>query len=116
MRRPAPFLSMPWPRDEPDPLRAKRKQLAEQERLLEERMSRLSQELRDGPSAERKAVEPPVWRMEEESGAEASSVRRRNLARQRRRDKILFFLFIGVLLAVTCVFIWVYQTHLRGSD
>jgi hypothetical protein len=112
---------MAWPRDEPDSLRAKRRQLAEQERQLAERMSKLTQELHDGPSAEKeKTVEPPVWRMEEETAvrrtSEMSSVRRRNLARQRRRDKILFFLFIGVLVLATIIFFWVYQTHLRGTD
>ena len=63
---------MAWPRDEPDSLRAKRRKLEEQERLLAERMSRLTQELRDGPSPEKeKTVEPPVWRMEEETAVAA---------------------------------------------
>jgi hypothetical protein len=112
---------MAWPRDEPDSLRAKRRQLAEQEKRLAERMSRLTQELHDGPNLEKeKVAEPPVWRMEEETAvrrnSEMSSVRRRNLARQRRRDKILFFLFIALLLVATGIFFWVYQTHLRGTD
>ena len=103
-------------RDEPESLRARRRQLAQQERLLAERMSRLSQELRDGggkPSSQPKAIEPPVWRLEDEATAEASSTPRRNLARERRRDKILFFLFVGVLVAASCFFFWLYQTHLR---
>ena len=112
---------MPWPRDESDPLRAKRRELAEQERLLAAQMSKLTDELRDGPeAAARKAAEPPIWRMEDEGrGAHApemSPAKRRDLARQRRQDKILFFLFIALLLLVTGVFIWVYETHLRGPQ
>jgi hypothetical protein len=113
---------MAWPRDrdEPDSLRARRRQLDEQERQLAEKMSKLAQELRDPGAAEKAtAPEPPVWRMDEETSPqrapEMSSARRRNLARQRRRDKILFFLFIGLLLLATVIFFWVYQTH-RGSD
>lgn len=112
---------MPWSRDEPDPLRAKRRALAEQERLLAERMSQLTQELRQAPEpAAKKLVEPPVWRMDEDGlirpAPEMSSIRRRDLARQRRRDKILFFLFIGLLLVASAIFVWVYQTHLRTVD
>jgi hypothetical protein len=109
---------MPRPRDEPESLRARRRQLAQQERLLAERMSRLNQELLEGgkgASSPPKAVEPPVWRLEDEAGAEASSAPRRNLARERRRDKILFFLFVGVLLIASCFFFWLYQTHLRAE-
>lgn len=113
---------MPRPRDEPDSLKAKRRQLAEQERILSERMSRLAQELRDGPDAapSNKPVEPPVWRLEEETSARPAAEpilpRGRNLARQRQRDKILFFLFIALLLVVMCIFFWVYRTHSHGGD
>ena len=110
---------MAWSRDEPDPLRAKRRQLANQEKELALRMSQLTEELRRAPNERKKAPEPPVWRLEDEisprQAAESTSARRRNLARQTRRDKILFFLFIAVLLVVSCIFFWVYETHLQGG-
>jgi hypothetical protein len=110
---------MPWFRDDdPEPLRAKRRELAEKERALAARMSELARELRDGPAAEaRKLAEPPVWRLEDDHArrnlSETSAVRSPTLARQRRRDKIFFFLLIALLLVLTCIFFWIYQTHLR---
>ena len=114
---------MPRPRDEPDSLRDKRRQLAEQERLLNERMARLARELQEGPDAgaAKKALEPPVWRLEEEGPAshrpaDPNPAKVRNLARQRQRDKILFFIFIAVALVATFIFIWLYRTHAHGTD
>ena len=111
---------MPWFRDDPEPLRAKRRELAEKERDLAARMSQLNQELRNAPEeAARKLAEPPVWRLEEEKAArlapEDRAGRPRDLAYQRQRDKILFFLLIGLLLVVTIIFYWLYQTHLRSE-
>jgi hypothetical protein len=110
---------MPWPRDEPDPLRAKRRQLAEQERELAERMSRLHQELQEDREAAKKPPEPPVWRLEDEQVAprapETTSAKPRHLARQTQRDKIFFFIFMALLLVLVVIFFWVYQVHLRAA-
>ncbi len=111
---------MPWFRDDPEPLRAKRRELAEKERALAARMSQLTQELRNAPEeAARKLAEPPVWRLEEEKAArlapEDGSARPRDLAYQRQRDKFFFFLLIGLLLLVTFLFYWLYHTHLRSD-
>ncbi len=113
---------MPWSRNDPDPLKAKRRQLAEQARLLAEKMSRLAYELQHGtqPPPATKPAEPPVWRMEEDgtprSGPEPAATRKRNLARQRRRDMFIFFLCMVLLLIATGFFIWLSKTHLRGED
>jgi hypothetical protein len=111
---------MAWTRNEPDPLREKRRQLEEQERLLAERMAQLTQKLQEGdaPPGEAKAPEPPVWRLEEGSTAarlapELTPSRRRNLGRQRQRDMFLFFLCIVLLLIATGIFYWLWETHLR---
>ena len=108
---------MPWNRNnEPDPLEAKRRQLEEQQRLLAEQMSRLSRQL-NGESLpeDEKPVEPPVWRMEEDSTSrrltDPLSPRKRNLARQRQNDMILFFIFMGVLLVAICIFFWLWHIH-----
>jgi hypothetical protein len=104
---------MPWNRNDPDPLEIKRRKLAEQERLLAEQMSRLTQELHQSgePIPEIiKPAEPPVWRLEEDvphsRAAEPVSARKRNLARQRQRDMIFFFVFIAVFLVVLGLFLW----------
>jgi len=103
---------MPWPRKEPDPLEARRRQLAEQQRHLSEQKKRLTERLNSIPSsAGARRIEPPVWRREEDGpngrDAEPTPARRRNLARQRQRDMVLFFIFIIVLLIVLGVVIWV---------
>jgi hypothetical protein len=113
-----PHLFMPWNQSEPDPLGAKRRELAERERLLAEKMSRLTQELtgeeKAAPSVE-KSSEPPVWRMEEEGfparKPEPAIARKRNLAHQRQRDMMLFFIFVAVFMVVVAIFIWLYLTH-----
>jgi hypothetical protein len=108
---------MPQKRNDSDPLEARRRQLAEQQRLLTEQMSRLTEELHQAGNpapAMAKPAEPPVWRMEEDAraqrAAEPTAARKRNLARQRRRDMFLFFLFIGLLLIIVIV-IWVAYLH-----
>jgi hypothetical protein len=110
---------MPWSRPEPDPLKARRRQLAEQERELAQRMARLTHELRHGaPPAAGAAVEPPVWRMEEEGRAALppeTTATRRPLARQRRRDKVIFFLCSGVLLVIVGLVFWLWKTHVAGA-
>jgi hypothetical protein len=105
---------MPWNRNDFDPLEARRRQLAEQERLLSEQRKRLTEELQqtaEFSSAGVKPAEPPVWRMEEDGPhsrvAEPAPPRKRNLAHQRQRDMVLFFIFIGVLLVVLVVVLWV---------
>ena len=114
---------MPWTRNEPDPLKARKQQLAEQERQLAERMSRLNEELRNGgeplAAGKNKVPEPPIWRLEEETSRrvpELASARRRNLARQRQRDMVVFFLCIVLLLVATGIFIWLWKVHLRPDQ
>ena len=106
---------MPWNRnDPPDPLEARRRELAEQERLLAEQRQRLQDELHaSGEKA--KSVEPPVWPMEDdhphEHAADPTPARKRHLARQRQRDMVLFFLFIAVLIIVFAIVFWVAYVH-----
>jgi hypothetical protein len=108
---------MPWKRNDPDPLESRRRQLAEAERLLAEQRHRLTEELhQSGESgAGAKAAEPPVWRMEEDGRQERITdplpARKRNLARQRQRDMVLFFLFIGLFLVVLVIVLWVAYVH-----
>ena len=102
----------PWNRNAPDPFKDKRRVLAEQERLLAERMSRLRQELeRSGePLAEDlKPVEPPVWRMEEDTQSRRAA--EPTLARQRNRDMIWFFIILIVLVAILLIGLWVVYVH-----
>jgi len=115
---------MAWSRNEPDPLKARRQQLAEQERRLAEQMARLHHELEHGvapgPGDEVKPVEPPVWRMEEDLprrvAVDPTAARKRNLARQRQRDRFVFFIFVAVLLVVAGIVLWVWKTHLPGPE
>ena len=109
---------MPWNRNDPDPLEAKRRQLAEQERLLAEQRRLLTEQLQqsgDSSSARAKPAEPPVWRMEDdghhEHFADPTPARKRNLARQRQRDMILFFVFILVFLVVMSILLWLAYVH-----
>ena len=109
---------MLWNRNDPDPLEARRRQLAEQERLLSEQRKRLTELLhQSGESlpANVKPAEPPVWRMEEDGlhhrVAEPIPARKRNLARQRQRDMVLFFIFIIVFLVVMSILLWVAYVH-----
>jgi hypothetical protein len=109
---------MPWNRNDPDPLEARRRQLAEQERLLSEERKRLTEQLHqsgESPSANVKPAEPPVWRMEEDGPHERvtdpTPARKRNLARQRQRDRILVFGLIILLLIVLVIVLWVAYVH-----
>ena len=109
---------MPWNRNDPDPLEARRRQLAEQERLLSEQRKRLTEQLlQSGESspANVKPAEPPVWRMEEDGPHERvtdpTPARKRNLARQRQRDRILVFGLIILLLIVLVIVLWVAYVH-----
>jgi len=114
---------MPWNRNDPDPIEIKRRQLAEQERLLAEKMSRLTEELHQSGEPlppDPKSAEPPVWRMEEEApvhrSLEPTSLRKGALARQRQQDMILFFGFIALLLLAIGFFIWLVYTHLPSTS
>jgi hypothetical protein len=106
---------MPWNRNDPDPLEARRRQLAEQERLLSEQRKRLTEQLHPSGESPVKPVEPPVWRMEEDGPHERitdpTPARKRNLARQRQRDMVLFFVFIGLFLIVLVIVLWVAYVH-----
>ena len=108
---------MPWSRNDPDPLEARRRQLAEQERLLSEQRKRLTEQLRESVELppDLKPAEPPVWRMEEDARpqrvADPTPARKRNLGRQRQRDKVLFFVFIGLLLIVVFIVLWIASAH-----
>jgi hypothetical protein len=104
---------MPWNRSDPDPLEARRRQLAQQERLLAAQRKRLTEQLQQTQSDESiKPLEPPVWRMEDEPPrrrlSETSTRRNRHLARQRQRDMVLFFIFIGVFLVVVVIVLFAY--------
>jgi hypothetical protein len=108
----------PWNRNAPDPFKDKRRILAEQERLLAERMSQLREELLhsgDPLVSDLKPVEPPVWRMEDETqsrrATDPTPARKRNLARQRQRDMIWFFVILTVFVAVLIIVLWVAYVH-----
>jgi hypothetical protein len=102
---------MPWKQN--DPFDEKRRKLAEQEKLLAEQMAQLKNEMSGSGHASGEAkAEPPVWRMEEDSfsshrSTDPAPVRKRNLARQRQRDMMLFFILIGALLVVVTIALWV---------
>ncbi len=108
---------MPWNRDNPDdPLEIKRRKLAEQERMLNEQMSRLAQELQDSgepaPAPVKSPSEPPIWRLEEDPTHRRApdptpARRQRNLARQRQRDMILFFVFLALVIIVFAFVLWI---------
>jgi len=113
---------MPWNRNDPDPLEIKRRQLADQERRLALKMSRLTSELQQAgePSTpDPKTLPPPVWRMEDEPVVrpipEPASTRKVVLARQRQRDMILFFGCILLLLLAIAFFCWLFYTHYAPS-
>jgi hypothetical protein len=108
------------PRKEPDPLRGKRQQLAERERLLAERMSQLNDKLARGGEDAPKPHEPPVWRLEDDAlmpprHTEPTAIRKRVLARQRRNDKILFFAMIIALIVVILIVMAVVHSHAQGT-
>jgi hypothetical protein len=107
---------MPWSRNEPDPLDARRRLLAEQERLLAEQKKRLREMLHQPDAITgKKIIEPPVWRMEEDHtrarSTEVTPARKRHLARQRQRDMVLFFIFIGVFLVVLVIVLCAYYRN-----
>jgi hypothetical protein len=94
-----------------DSIEHRRRQLELQERLLAEKMARLSDQLSrgvEGLSEPVKPPEPPVWRLEEDSplerrAAEPAAPRKRNLGRQRQRDMIIFFFMMGALIILIIV-------------
>jgi hypothetical protein len=107
---------MPKKRDDSNPLEAKRRLLEQQEKLLAQKRAELKAQLesRGAPeaAAAAKADQPPVWRMEDEPhDFDPEPARYRHLARQRRRDMIVFFACITVLLIVIAVLLWVVWGH-----
>jgi hypothetical protein len=104
---------MPWRRNDPDPLEEMRQKLAEQERIIAEKLARIGQGLDPNPPdpADNKPAEPPVWRLEEDGHAmqatEMMPARKRHLARQRQRDMLLFFIAVGILIIVMSIVVWV---------
>ena len=108
---------MPKKRDDSNPLDAKRRSLEQQEKLLAQKRAELKAQLESGGAPEAaaaaKADEPPVWRMEDEEPLDYDTepARYRHLARQRRRDMIVFFACITVLLIVIAVLLWVVYVH-----
>jgi len=114
---------MPWNRNDPDPLEARRRQLAEQERHLAEQMSRLTDELHHAGEPipdEIKPAEPPVWRMDDDALShrlvEPQPTRRRNLARQRQRDMALFFVCIVALVIALVIFLWLHAYFIAPNN
>ncbi len=104
---------MPRRRNDPDPLEEMRQKLAEQERIVAEKLARIGQGLDPDPPdpVENKPAEPPVWRLEEEGhshqAAEMMPTRnKRHLARQRQRDMLLFFIALGILIIVMSIVVW----------
>ncbi len=113
---------MPRHRKEPDPLSGKRKLLADQERLLAERMAKLNARLANNGEEETgppRKPEPPVWRLEEDARplprGEMSASARRGLAAQRQRDKVIFFITMAALLVVVLLVLALARAHLAGS-
>ena|ERR1700677_389620 len=111
---------MPWKRNkEPDPLEARRRQIADAERNLQDQRRKLAEQIHGSPTTRNKtSAEPPVWRREEDGPvrpAETSAARRRHLARQRQRDMIVFFIFIAVLVIVLIAAYWIAYGHNSNS-
>jgi hypothetical protein len=106
---------MPWKSNDPDPLEERRRQLEEQQRLLAEQRRKITEEMHGGGPA--KPVEPLVWRMEDGEdiiparAAEPTPARKRNLARQRQRDRFLFFICILVFFIVVGILLYVAYVH-----
>ncbi len=106
-----------------DSLEHRRRQLELQERLLAEKMARLSDQLSrgvEGLSEPVKPPEPPVWRLEEDSPLERRAIeptapRKRNLGRQRQRDMIIFFIMLGALIIVGIMFYTLLHAHGQNS-
>jgi len=108
---------MPRRRNDPDPFEEKRQKLAEQERVIAEKLARIGQGLDPNPPepVDDKPAEPPVWRLEEDGHShrrvEVTPVRKRHLARQRQRDMLLFFIALGILIIVMSIVVWVACFH-----
>jgi hypothetical protein len=109
------------PRKKSDtPLAQRQRQLAEQERLLSEKMSRLHHQLNGGePDGEAKSPELPIWRLEEDVPAprrapESLAQRRRALGRQRQQDMILFFVMMATLIVVVIMVMALARQHGNG--
>ncbi len=104
---------MPWKRDEPDPLEARRRQLAEQEKALVEQRRKLAEEIQSSGTVKR--AEPLVWRNEDDTpiarAAEPTPARRRHLARQRQRDMIAAVGLIILFLIVVGLVVWIAYVH-----
>ena len=114
---------MPRNRKEPEALAARRRQLAEQERLVAEEMSRLQGSLNPGEEtmAEAPRPEPPVWRLEEdghlaERSVEPTAARRKVLARQKRRDMVISLGWFILLLVVSGICLWLFYTHYESAN
>ena len=101
---------MAWNRNEPDPLEARRRQLAELEKNLAEQRRRLLDQMQ--PSSEPVArAEPLVWRNEDDAPpsrvADPTPARKKNLARQTRRDRIVACGLITLLLIILIIGLWI---------
>jgi hypothetical protein len=105
---------MPWKRDDPDPLEARRRQLAEQVRALDEQRRKLAEEIQGSGVVKR--AEPLVWRNDDNDtpisrAAEPTPSRRRHLARQRQRDMIAAVGLIILFLIVVGLVVWIAYVH-----
>jgi hypothetical protein len=107
---------MAWNRDDPDPLEERRRQLAELEKNLAEQRRRLIEQMQ-APGAEAMPtarVEPLVWRNEDDLPTrvvEPTAARKRNLARQTRRDRIVAVGLIILLVVVIVIGFWIARAH-----
>jgi hypothetical protein len=109
---------MAWNRNESDPLEARRRQLAELEKNLAEQRRRLLDQMQppSGTSSDQiPRAEPLVWRNEDDGPlarkVEPTAARKRNLARQTRRDMILAITLILLLLVVLVIGFWIAHAH-----
>ncbi len=109
---------MPWNRNEPDPLEERRRLLAEQERQLAEHRRQLIDKLDPNGHATAgtaKPAAPLVWRNEDDSPvariAEPTPARKRHLARQRQRDRLVVIGLTILFLIVVTLMIWVAYVH-----
>jgi hypothetical protein len=109
---------MAWNRNDPDPLEVRRRQLAELEKNLAEQRRRLIEQMEPNGTAsagQAARAEPLVWRNEDDGPPartiEPTAARKRNLARQTRRDRIVAVGLILLLLLILVIGFWIAHAH-----
>jgi len=109
---------MAWNRSEPDPLEARRRQLAELEKNLAEQRRRLLEQMQPFSPTTSEPVaraEPLVWRNEDDAplprAPSRSSGTTRTTARQTRRDMLVAVSLIILLLIILGLGLWIAHVH-----